>query len=167
MEVDDAEAILQLGYAYFNGDVGLEQDHEKAMELWLRARKLGCASAYYSLGIEYFKGEDVAYDFKKAKYYWELAAMGGHVLARQNVGDLERQTGDMSRAVKHYTIAAGVGHDNAIEALRKLNLNGQVAKDDFEKALCAHKEASDEMKSGHREEAAAANAAGEVSWAQF
>ena len=34
-------------------------------------------------------------------------------------------------------------------------MNGHVSKDDFEKALRAHKEATDEMKSDHREAAAA------------
>ena len=55
----------------------------------------------------------------------------------------------MNRAVKHWMISAGGGHDNSLKF---------TSKDAFEKALRAHKEAKDETKSGQREEAAAATA---------
>ena len=44
---------------------------------------------------------------KKAKYYYELAAMGGCAHAGYNLGMLEAD--DMSRATKHHMIAAGTG----------------------------------------------------------
>ena len=44
---------------------------------------------------------------------------------------------------------------DSLEEIRNGYMNGYVTKDDFEKALRAHKEAKDEMKSDQREEAAA------------
>ena len=44
-------------------------------------------------------------------------------------------------------IAAVAGNDDSLEKIRKCYLNGWATKADFEKALRAHKEANDEMKS--------------------
>ena len=52
-------------------------------------------------------------------------------------------------------ISAAVGCDESLKEIQKGYVNGQVTKDDFEKALRSHKEASDEMKSDQREMAAA------------
>ena len=62
----------------------------------------------------------------------------------------------MDRALKHWTIAVAAGHDTSLKNIRICFLNGHVSKDDFERALRAHKEAADEMKSDQREAAAAA-----------
>jgi hypothetical protein len=56
-------------------------------------------------------------------------------------------------------IAAGAGHDESLKKVRECYLSGHATKDDFEKALRAHKEAADEMKSVQREAAAALLAA--------
>ena len=40
-EANDANAIYELGHCYRVGEVDLPQDSAKAMELWLRAGKLG------------------------------------------------------------------------------------------------------------------------------
>ena len=37
--------------------------------------------------------------------------MGGNVTARHNLGMLEESAGNMDRAVKHFMISAGAGHD--------------------------------------------------------
>ena len=52
-------------------------------------------------------GRGVERDMKKAKHYWELAAIGGNVRARYNLGCLEENTGKMRIALKHYMIVAG------------------------------------------------------------
>ena len=95
-------------------------------------------------------------DERKAKYYYELAAIRGNVRARHNIGIWEQRAGNMNRAMKHYMIAAGAGYDNSLKAIQECFLDGHATKDDFEKALWAHKEATDEMKSAQREAHAAA-----------
>ena len=94
-------------------------------------------------------------DLKKATYYSELAAMGGEVMARHNLGTDEAYAGNMNRAMKHFMIAAGAGYDDSLKAIRECFMSGIATKDDFEKALRAHKEAADEMKSDQRDAAAA------------
>ena len=113
-------------------------------------------SAYYHVGNAYRTGEGVERDEKKAKYYYELAVMGGDIYARHNLGSVEEIAGNTSRAMKHWMISAAAGHDNSLKEIRQLFSSGRATKDDFEKALRAHKEAKDEMKSDQREAAAAA-----------
>ena len=160
---DDAMAIHQLGYLYDIGSVGLPQDLERGVEMWLRAGELGCATAYYNVGHAYHSGRGVdAGDTKTAKYYWELAAMGGDVDARYNLGTMEKKRGNHGRAIKHFIIAAGAGDDESWEEIRKgflfreCYLSGHVTKDDYEKAQLAHQTAKDEMSSEQRKAAAEA-----------
>ena len=94
---DDAVAIHQLGCLYSFGSRGLPQDVDKAMELWHRAGELGCAEAHYNIAVTYDHGEGVEMDMKKAKHYYELAAMGGNVFARHFLGALELNSGIMNR----------------------------------------------------------------------
>ena len=71
-------------------------------------------------------------------------------------GDVDATADKYSRAVKHWMLAAGAGHDKALKQIRNCYLEVPffVTKDDFEKALRAHKEATDEMKSDDRDAAA-------------
>ena len=154
-DADNAASIHQLGQYYHNGEMGLQQRCDKAMELWLRAGELGHASSYDVIGDIYDSGEGVERDEKKAKHYWELAAMGGGVYARQKLGIVEWHAGNICRSMKHYMIAAGVGFDPSLQKVREGNSNGYVTKDDFEKTLRAHEEAKEVMKSDQRDAAAA------------
>ena len=106
---NDANAMHQLGCYYYTGDVGLPQDCNKAIELWLRAGELGCAESYYNLAVSYDNGEGVERDMKKASLYDELAAMGGRVVARHNLGCMEGRAGNLDRAIKHLMISARAG----------------------------------------------------------
>ena len=152
---DDSNAIRLLGCYYRDGEYGLRQNRNKAVKLFLRSGELGNIAAYNSVGVAYDNGQGVERDENKAKYYYELAAMGGSITARHNLGACEKDAGNMDRAVKHWMIAAGAGCDKSLKAIRVCYLDGDATKDDFEKALRAHKEAKDEMKSEQREAAAA------------
>ena len=154
-EGDDAVAIYQLSCNYQHGQYGLRQNNRKAMKLSLRAGELGCAEAYHSVGIRYRQGLGVERDEKKAKYYCELAAIGGNVPARNDLGCFEAQEGNMDRAMKHWMISAGAGYDDSLKLMQQCFLSGHASKNEFEKALRSHKEAKDEVKSEQREAAAA------------
>ena len=81
--------------------------------------------------------------------------MGGDVDARYNLGSCEKDAG-----VKHWMIAAGAGHDDSSKAIRQGVLERHATKDDFEKALRAHKyDTVDEIKSDQRDTAEAVKAA--------
>ena len=155
VEANDAFAIYNLGCFYHDGTHGLQQDYERANELWLQAGELGSIYAYNDIAAAYYDGEGVERDVKKEIYYLELAAMGGDATARHNLGCVEEDAGNMNRAMKHWIISAGAGDDVSLKKIREGYLNGAATKDDFETALRAHKEAKDEEKSDQREAAAA------------
>jgi len=86
IEMNDAMAISSMGAYYDGGLFGLKQNHEKALELWHRAGELGCVVAYSCIGSAYKEGNGVERDMKKAKHYYELAALEGCLKARHNLG---------------------------------------------------------------------------------
>jgi TPR repeat protein len=73
VKVNDAASIGVLANFYHNGRVGLQQDHNKAIELWIRAAELGWSKAHCYLAEVCDEG-----DMKKAKFHLEAAAMAGN-----------------------------------------------------------------------------------------
>ena len=128
----------------------------KALELWHRAGKLGSVNAYHNLGTAYMNGHEVEVDMKKAKHYYELAAVGGDVAARYNLGVSEKKEGNMDRALMHYMIASKGGCIKSVVSIKQLYMKGHVTKDDYTKALRSHLAYLDEIRSPQRNEAAAA-----------
>ncbi|KAL7526351.1 hypothetical protein ACHAXR_001446, partial [Thalassiosira sp. AJA248-18] len=153
IEAGDVGAMGMLGCRYRSGNSGVPQDSNKALELLHQAAKLGCAESHYNLATCYVQGEVVEKDEKKAKYHWERAAMGGCVKSRRNLGVFEAKAGNMNRAMKHFMISAGFGCGKSLKNIRYGFSNGFVTKDEFEKALRAHKESKDEMQSDQRDAA--------------
>ena len=157
VEMDDAEAIYNLGCYYRDGRRGLPQDLDKALGLWHQAADLGSALSYNNIGHAYYLGRGVERDTKKAKHYWELGAIGGNLLARYNLGCLEEEAGNMVRALKHHMIAAGCGYNDSLKKIREFYVNGHATKDDYAKALRANQKYIDWIKSDQRDEAAASD----------
>ena len=90
----DAVAIHNRACSYGNGIRGFPQDYTKALELWHQSAELGNAESYYNIGIAYDNGRGVVRDEKKARHYYELAAMRGNILARYNLGCCEGCVGN-------------------------------------------------------------------------
>jgi len=88
---------------------------------------------------------------KKELYHAEQAAIGGHPVARYNLGCEEEHHGRMDRAVKHYMIAASLGDHNSLEALKESYKQGLVTKEDFAAALRAHQTAMQQKVHKERE----------------
>ena len=124
-----------------------------ALEYWTRAAGLGIEQAHYNLSMLYTKGEGVDRNKKKAMYHLEKAAIGGHPQARYNLAYAEELNGMTERAMRHYTIAAKLGHDDALDAVKKGYRGGDVSKEEFEAALRGHQAAVNATKSELREEA--------------
>jgi hypothetical protein len=155
MDKGNAEAFSQLAGYYARGIKDLPQDDRKANELWLKAGELGCTSGYLNLGISYENGSGVGVDKKKAKHYWELAAMDGNVSARYNLGIIEGRVGNFERSFKHLILAARAGHELSFDMVKEGFQNGLVIKDEYASTLHAHQKIQDEMKSDMRDKAAA------------
>jgi TPR repeat protein len=149
VKANDPAAIFKMGEkCYRQGDI------EGAIQYWTKAAGLGDMMAHHNLSVLYHEGVGVEKDMKKQVYHLEEAAIGGHPGARHNLGNHEGRKGRFDRAAKHYIIAANLGYDEALEAVKKLFLQGGLlSKEDYEAALRGHQAAVDATKSTQREEA--------------
>jgi len=154
MESNDADAMCDMGSFYFRGQYGLSQNYAKALELWRRAGKLGHAGSHNNLGNAYMTGEGTQRDVKKARHYFELAAMAGDVMARHSFGVDEYEAGNKDRALKHFMIAVVGGNKKSLENIKRLYKVGHATNDAYTNALRAYQEYVDEIKSKQRDEAA-------------
>ena len=167
VERNDANSIEQLAVYYMGGEMGLQQDSVKSMELLLKAGEHGCPNAYGSLGIFYcdslellrcerveiFQCKGVEKDKKKAKYYWELGAIGGDAFSRYNLALLEESNGDRIRAGKHFLICAKAGYEQSLQKLKLSFQHGYTTKDEYTGALRAYHKQHEDRKSAMRDEA--------------
>ena len=105
-------------------------------------------------------------DKKKARYYWELAAMNGHTSARYNLGciegndnegniDLEKSDCNycLSLKLKHFIISAKAGSELSLDQVKRAAINGYITKDEYASTLHAYHERRKEMKSDMRDKA--------------
>jgi TPR repeat protein len=147
VEANDAGAMYVLGNNYFHGQLDLLQDREKAMELMTQAAELGSSIAHLNLGAYYHKGGDS----KKEKFYYEAAAMAGNEVARYNLGCNENESGNMERAVKHWTIGESVGCYRSMYNMLVTFKGGFVSRDAIDSTLAAYNNSCAEMRSEARD----------------
>ena len=147
-EQNDPTALWQMGVRYFN-----REEYDLAFEYYTRAVELGDADAdaHYHLSLLYSLGQGVAKDEKKELYHLEEAAIQGHPNARYNLGCVEWENSKFERAAKHFIIAANLGHDESMKALKRCYKFGDVSKNDFAAALRGHYAAVAATKSPQRE----------------
>jgi len=128
-----------------------EGDHGKSLEYHTKAAELGNVAAHFCLGCLYYNGDGVEKDTIKAVYHFEQAAIGGHPQARGILGFHENIRGRFERAVKHFIIAANLGCDISLKAVKDLFVEGIASKEDYAAALRGHQAAVDATKSSQRE----------------
>jgi len=157
MDLNDHIAIYNQGCNYHEGACGFPQDHDKALELFHRAGDLGYAGAYLGIGNAYDVGQGVEVDKKKATHYYELAAMKGNALARQNLGREEGMAGNMDRALKHHLIAVRSGCAESLNRIKIYYSAGLATKSHYTKALQSYQTYLGEIKSDQRDKAAASS----------
>lgn len=154
-ESNDRRACYALGWKYFRGFGGLEQNDKKALEFIGQAADLGSNRAHHALGIFYLEGTVVAKDEEKAMHHLRLAAIGGVAESRYALGVLGSRKNDTELALTHWIIAAEAGNDESLGMIKQCYMKGHVTKDVFARALRAHKSVTDELKSDQRDRAAA------------
>jgi TPR repeat protein len=143
VEANDPVAMWVLAIQYHKGIDGVQQDHTKAMELLIKSADLGLSKAHCHLADMYFKGGDL----NKAKFHYEAAAMAGHEVARSNLGNLEAKSGNMERAIKHWTIGASTGCYRAMDNLRTAFEHGSISRESIDSTLAAYNSSCAEMRS--------------------
>jgi TPR repeat protein len=147
VESNDANAICLLAGQYNQGVNGFQQDHTKAMELYVRAAELGDSDAQCHLADLYHDGGEL----KKAKFHLEAAAIAGQEVARFNLGCLEYNSGNMERAIKHWIIAASAGEYDAMHNLLLDFEQGLVRRESIDSTLSAYNNSCAEMRSEARD----------------
>jgi hypothetical protein len=146
LEVNDPLTMCQMGKERY-----LEGDYSGAFEYWSKSAGLGDADAHYELSVMYRQGEVVEKDKKKELHHLEVAAIGGHLYARYNLGWEEWNNGRTERAMKHFIIAASNGHEDSAGVLRNYGyLKGHISKEEFAATLRAYQAAVDATKSPQR-----------------
>lgn len=115
----DAEAQLQLGLSYAEGDGVVQNDKEAARWLALAARQ-GLPEAQYRYGLALLKGRGVVQDYRAAFSWIEKPAQRGYAKAQYSLGELYRYgTGtaiDKARAYLWFNLAAAQGVEAAAKA---------------------------------------------------
>jgi TPR repeat protein len=115
----DAEAQLQLGLRYAEGD-GVIQNDKEAAKWFELAAKQGLSEAQYQYGLALLQGRGVVQDYKAAFSWIEKPAQRGHAKAQYSLGDLYRYgTGteiDKARAYLWFNLAAAQGLEAAAKA---------------------------------------------------
>jgi len=148
VKANDPEALNEMGKKRCS-----EGDYEGAFEYFTKAAELGNMDAHYKVACLYLQGLGVEKDLKKKMHHLEIAAIGGHPMARYNLGIEEWRNRRMERAMKHWIIAVNLGDDDALNAMKHGFERGLFSKDDYEAALRGHQAAVDATKSQQREEA--------------
>uniref|UniRef100_A0A7S2Q118 MYND-type domain-containing protein n=1 Tax=Skeletonema marinoi TaxID=267567 RepID=A0A7S2Q118_9STRA len=148
---NDAEAIQFLAGLYTDGKKGLKQDHVKAMQLYMKAGKLGSALAYRNVGAAFHDGRGVKKNAAKEKYYHELAAIGGYMNSRHVLGEMEWNTRNFQRACKHYAIGADAGHSGCLSDLQDGVKVGAFDRNEYARVLQSYKKSVEESRSDQRE----------------
>ncbi len=121
-------------------------EYAKAFQYWTKAAGLGDVESHYELSVMYYKGESVETDEKKRVFHLEEAAIAGHPNARFSLGVLEWIDDRTERAMKHFIIAANLGHDESVKELKLGLMKGLVSEEDFAAAIRANQAAVDAMK---------------------
>ena len=148
---------MHLIFSHFYMHMEEKDYHEtikRVMSCISRQGSLDVSEGYHNLGNSYYNGRGVVMDEKKAKHYYELAAMMGSVNARHNIGALEFEADDHRRAMKHFMIAARAGYELSLKNVNRGFMKGMVTKDECANTLRAYQKSQDEMKSDERDKAA-------------
>ena len=148
VEMNDPVAMSQEGI-----DQRKKGEYQRAFEYFSKSAELGNTEAHYKLSLMYYHGQGVEKDEGKEIHHTEEAAIGGHPLARYNLGCEEMDNGNIERAVKHWIIAATQGEVHSMKTLMDAFKMGLVSKGDLATALRAHHTAVEATKSLQRLEA--------------
>ena len=83
-----------------------------------------------------------------------ISGYGGICKGKDGLGLLEINAGNVDRAVKHLSIAAGCGSSQSLDILKQLYSRGEATKDEYTKALRVFQSYLPEIRSKQRDEAA-------------
>ncbi len=145
---NDPVAMTHMGKTHYG-----EGNFGRALEYYTKAAELDDVAGNFCLGHLHYDGLGVEKDEKKAVYHLEKAAIGGHPYARSLLAFHEMKNGRYERGVRHYIIAATLGCDLSLDAVKECFVQGIVSKEDYAAALRGYQSAAEATKSAEREKA--------------
>jgi len=137
----DAEAQTLLGILYSDGSdgLGVDENLEKALELFQKAAEQGYAPAQYNIGNFYYNGAVVGQNYIKAFEWYLRAAKQGNVYAQYNVGMIYANgyigMADFDKALEWHLKAAEQGFTLAQISIGSFYISGLGVKQDYKKAF--------------------------------
>ena len=165
VEKNYAVAFHCMGGRYMKGDMGFPRDLAKARKMYLKAGKLGCVDAYVSLAFSYNNTNTAEEDvLEKRRHYFETAAIGGCIIARNNLGCLDWEVGDYERAYKHFVICAKAGYEKSLKLIQQGFEDGYITRDEYTEILRAYQKNREDMRSEMRDEYLVYNANPRLYW---
>ena len=133
-----ARCYRHIGAMYNNGR-GVEQNYNKAVELYQKAADLGDSGACYNLGLMYNEGLGVNQNYNKAVELYQKACDLGNDDACYNLGNMycngQGVNQNYNKAVELYQKACDLGNDDACYKLGNMYLNGEGVNQDYNKAV--------------------------------
>ena len=123
----DTTAQNNIGVMYANG-IGVDQDHEEAINWFRQAGQQGDTTAQNSIGVMYANGIGVDKDYRQAFHWFNQAAEQGYAEAQYNLGVMYANGDHVGQndveAVNWFRQAAEQGYAEARSALRRLSRDG-------------------------------------------
>lgn len=114
------DAMNRLGCYYGSGEV-VEQDRNRAFELFLKAAQKGNKVAQFNTGLYYQNGFGTEKNTEQMLYWYIKAAENGHKRASFRLGDYyEKNEKDLQCALTWYLRAKDLGHENADTAIERV-----------------------------------------------
>jgi len=141
-EANDPFALREEGRTHF-----VDGEYERAFEYFTKAADFGDVEAQFNLSLMYREGLGVEKDEKMELCYAEVVIPQ----LDADLGAMKGENGRYDRAVKHFIIAAKLGHDDSVQRLKGMYKSGYVSKEDFASALRGHQAAVNATKSPQRE----------------
>jgi len=152
----NADAQVQFGDQYRDGEMGLKKSLKRAFQLFERAATQGNFRGQVQLGECYRLGNGVKINNKTAAGWYQRAAEQGYPLAQSHLGWMHYEGKGVAQshddAVKWYRLAAAQGAADAFFSLGACSTQGHGVPQDYDEALRFYKRAA---ANGHVEAAAA------------
>ena len=151
VKLKDPYALQNLGLLYCTGSYGLSVNQKKGIDLLREAADLGCTVAQYQLAAFHHNGEmSLEENKEEALKYFTKAAEGGDVVARHNLGHVQKNNGDFVSAMRCWRLSASGGIRRSMEDLIDYFEGGVLHHGDLTETMQAMYRSKAEMRSDAR-----------------
>lgn len=124
-----AKECYEMGKNYESGKNGKPKDVRKAFQYYLKAAEMGCADAYWCVGLEYMYGPGLDKNYVEAVRWFKknYEAHSWSTTSAKCIGECYRDggyglTANREEAIRWFREAANKGNDDAKKALRDMGV---------------------------------------------